>query len=151
MKSRAITPAGQLDAAEKSTTLPIPMKFRVLPAVLAISFVVSGVDSMNAAVVFRPGAKAKYVPPGEEQLNGNAAELFEIAQKAEKDDNPKRAIRAYRELVRKYPHDALAAGAVYRGGVLYEQIREYLNAAATYRLLVTNYPTSLHFNDAIPA
>jgi outer membrane protein assembly factor BamD len=125
------------------------MKFRVLPAVLAILSVAFVVEPINAAVVFRPGAKAKYVPPGEEELNGNAAELFEIAQNAEKDKNPKRAIRAYKELVRKYPHDALAAGAVYRGGVLFEQIHGYLDAAATYRLLVTNYPTSPHFNEAI--
>src|SRR3954451_23807854 len=86
---------------------PSSMKFRVLPAVLAILSVAFVVEPINGAVVFRPGAKAKYVPPGEEELNGNAAELFEIAQNAEKDKNPKRAIRAYKELVRKYPHDAL--------------------------------------------
>src|SRR5437868_5974046 len=141
--------AGQLDGATKSITLPIPMKFRVLPAVLAVSFAAFVVHSTKAAVVFRPGEKAKYVAPGEEQLHGDAAELLEIAQNAEKDKNLKRAIRAYRQLVRKFPHDALAAGAVYRGAVLYEQVHEYLEAAATYRLLVTNYPTSPHFNEAI--
>src|SRR5207245_3146723 len=107
------------------------------------------IQSTDAAVVFRPGEKAKYVAPGEEELNGNAAELFEIGQKAERDGNPKRAIRAYRQLVRKYSRDALAAGAAFRGAVLLEQTRQFLEAAGTYRLVVTNYPTSPHFNEAI--
>src|SRR6516162_9018737 len=125
------------------------MKFRVLPALLSLSLGSLLVQSTNAAVVFRPGEKAKYVAPGEEQFNGDAAELFDIGQKAEKDGNLKRAIGAYRQLVRKYPHDALAAGAAFRGAELYEKVHEYLEAAGTYRLVVTNYPTSPHFNEAI--
>jgi len=141
---------GQLDGADKSTTLPIPMKFRVLPACLCVSLSLLLIQSTNGAVVFRPGEKGpKYVPPGEEELNGNAAELFATGQKAEKDKNPSRAIKAYRQLVRKYSHDALAAGAAFRGAVLLEQNREYLEAAGTYRLVVINYPNSPHFNEAI--
>jgi outer membrane protein assembly factor BamD len=123
------------------------MKFRVLPLFIAL---VCGIFwAANAAVVFRPGEKAKYVPPGEEQLNGNAAELFDIAQKAEKEDNPRRAIRAYRQLVRKYPRDALAGGSAFRAAVLLEKTREFLEAATAYRVVVINYPTSPHFNEAI--
>src|SRR5437899_7473800 len=141
--------AAQLDGVDKSITLPVPMKFRVLPVCLLLPLGLFLIQSTDAAVVFRPGEKAKYVAPGEEELNGNAAELFEIGQKAEKDGNPKRAIRAYRQLVRKYSRDALAAGAAFRGAVLYEQVHQYLEAAGTYRLVVTNYPTSPHFNEAI--
>ena len=123
------------------------MKVRVLPLLLAL---VCGLFfASHAAVVFRPGEKSKYVPPGEEQLNGNAAELFDIGQKAEKDDNPKRAIRAYRQLVRKYPKDALAGGAAFQAAVLLEKTHEFLEAATVYRLVVVNYPTSPHFNEAI--
>ncbi len=35
------------------------------------------------AVVFKPGQKMKYVAPGEEELSGNAQELFQRAQAAE--------------------------------------------------------------------
>jgi len=125
------------------------MKFRFLPLFFLVALSLFFIRSADAAVVFRPGEKAKYVAPGEEELNGNAAELFEIGQKAEKEGNPKRAIRAYRQLVRKYSRDALAAGAAFRGAVLYEQIHEYLEAAGTYRTVVINYPTSPHFNEAI--
>src|SRR6266513_3689035 len=139
----------QLDGGDKSITLPVPRKFRVLRLFFLLALGLFLPQSSDAAVVFRPGEKAKYVAPGEEQLSGNAAELFEMGQKAEKDGNPKRAIGAYRQLVRKYSRDALAAGAAFRGAVLYEQIHAYLEAAATYRLVVTNYPTSPHFNEAI--
>ena len=138
---------GQLDAAAKSITLPIPMKSRVLSLFLILT---CGVFlAANAAVVFRPGEKAKYVPPGEEELSGDAAELFEIGQKADKENNPKRAIRAYRQLVRKFPKDALAAGSAFRAAVLLEKTRDFLEAATVYRVVVINYPTSPHFNEAI--
>jgi len=125
------------------------MRFRFVSVLLILSLALLVTPSSNAAVVFRPGEKAKYVPPGEEELNGNAAELFQIGQKAEKENNPKRAIRAYKQLVRKYPKDALAAGATFRGAVLYEQVHLYLEAATTYRVLVQNYPNSPNFNEAI--
>ncbi len=124
------------------------MKIRVLPLFLALACGMFFATA-DGAVVFRPGEKAKYVPPGEEQLNGNAAELFDIGQKAEKDDNPKRAIRAYRQLVRKYPKDALAGGAAFRAATLLEKTRDFLEAATAYRVVVINYPTSPHFNEAI--
>src|SRR5207245_11787664 len=107
------------------------------------------IQSTDAAVVFRPGEKAKYVAPGEEELNGNAAELFEIGQKAEREGNPKRAIRAYRQLVRKYPRDALAAGAAFRGAVLLEQVRLHLEAANAYRCVGTIYLRSHDFNEGL--
>ena len=127
------------------------MKIRVLPLLFTLALSLFLLQSSDAAVVFRPGEKAKYVAPGEEELNGNAAELFEIGQNAEKEKNPKRAIRAYRQLVRKYPHDALAAGAAFRAAVLMEQVHDYIVAASAYRAIVEGYRTSPHFNEAIEA
>ena len=127
------------------------MKFRVLPLCFLLALGLFLPQSGDAAVVFRPGEKAKYVAPGEEELNGNAAELFEIGQKAEKEKNPKRAIRAYRQLVRKYPRDALAPGAAFRTAQLMEELHDYIVAASAYRAIVEGYRTSPHFNEAIEA
>jgi outer membrane protein assembly factor BamD len=127
------------------------MKFRVLPLCFLLALGLFLPQSSEAAVVFRPGEKAKYVAPGEEELNGNAAELFEIGQNAEKEKNPKRAIRAYRQLVRKFPRDALAPGAAFRTAQLMEELHDYLVAAAAYRAIVEGYRTSPHFNEAIEA
>ena len=103
----------------------------------------------TASIIFRPGEKAKYVPPGEEEMSGNAAELYEIGQKSEKDGSSKRAIKAYKTLVKRHPKDALAPTALYRCAQLQEQIREYTPAADSYLQLVERYPSSAHFDDAI--
>jgi outer membrane protein assembly factor BamD len=102
-----------------------------------------------ASIVFRAGEKAKFVPPGEEEISGNAAELYQIGQTAEKEGNPKRAIRAYKTLVRRHPKDALAPTALYRCAQLEEQVHLYTPAADSYLELVEKYASSPHFDDAI--
>src|SRR5262252_7274348 len=103
----------------------------------------------TASIVFREGEKAKYVPPGEEEMNGNAAELYQIGQTAEKEGNSKRAIRAYKTLVKRHPKDALASTALYRAAQLQEQTHQYTSAADSYLQLVERFPSSEHFDDAI--
>jgi len=49
-----------------------------------------------ASIIFKAGEKAKFVSPGEEEISGNAAELYQIGQKAEQDGDKKRAIRLTR-------------------------------------------------------
>jgi outer membrane protein assembly factor BamD len=102
-----------------------------------------------ATIIFKPGKKAKFVPPGEEVMSGDAAELYQIGQTAEKEGNTKRAIRAYKTIVKRHPKDALAATALYRAAQLQEQIHEYTPAADSYLQLVERYASSPHFDDAI--
>ena len=68
-------------------------------------------QSGKGSVIFKPGQKAEWVPPGEEEMNGDAAQLFKIAEAAEKEGNVKRAIKAYKTIVKRHPKDALAPGA----------------------------------------
>src|SRR5690349_16565757 len=88
------------------------------------------------SIIFQPGQKARYVPPGEEEISGDAADLYQIGQKAEKDGDLKRAIRAYKTLVKHHPKDALAPTGLYRAAQLQEQIRLYTPAADSYLQLV---------------
>src|ERR1043166_8608488 len=125
------------------------MNSRLRTGLCLVVALVAFPELMKAPVVFKPNDKTKYVAPGEEELNGNAKELFEIGQKAEKEGNQKRAISAYKSLARHHSHDALAPGALYRAAELQEQLHLYLPAAETYRMVVEKYPTSPHFNDAI--
>src|SRR5881296_2382186 len=101
------------------------------------------------SVVFQPGKKAKFVAPGEEEISGNAAELYQIGQSAEKAGNIKRAIKAYKSLVKHHPKDTLAPGALYRSAQLQEQLHEYTPAAESFSQLVEKYPGSPHFDEAI--
>ena len=102
-----------------------------------------------ASIIFEPGKKAKYVAPGEEEMSGDAAELYQVGQNAEKGGDLKRAIRAYKSLVKRHPKDALAPTALYRAAQLQEQTRQYTPAANSYLQLVERYPTSAHFDEAI--
>lgn len=125
------------------------MDFRVCTLFVLVSAALAFPEAGTASVIFKPGQKAKYVAPGEEEISGNAEELFHIGQEAEKKGNIKRAIKAYRALVKRRPKDALAPGAAFRSAQLQEQVHDYMNAAAGYRWVVERYPTDLHFNESI--
>src|SRR5438477_3089219 len=125
------------------------MYFRIRTLVVFIAAVLALPDAGMASVIFQPGKKTKYVAPGEEEISGNAAELFQIGQTAEKEGNTKHAIKAYKSLVKRHPKDALAAGALFRAAELQEQNHDYFRAAESFRQLVEKYPGSPHFDEAI--
>src|SRR5215475_1515377 len=120
---------------------------RVVLVLSAVVFLVP--EQSGASIIFRPGKKAEYVPPGEEEISGNSAEMYQIAQSAEKEGNLKRAIRAYKTLVKRHPKDALAPTALYRAAQLQEEVHLYTPAADSYLQLVERYASSAHFDDAI--
>ena len=68
---------------------------------------------------------------------------------AEKSGDKKRAIKAYKSLVKRHPKDALAPTALFRAAELQEQIRQYTPAADSYLQLVERYASSAHFDEAI--
>lgn len=147
----AVSHAVQLDGADNLTTLPIPMDFRIRTLFFVAIASLTFPELSSAAVIFKPGEKAKYVAPGEEEMNGNAEELFHIGQVAEKEGNLKRAVRAYKSLARRHPRDALAPGAVFHAAELLEQRRDFIQAAGLFRTVVERYPSSPHFDPAIEA
>jgi outer membrane protein assembly factor BamD len=122
----------------------------VIRAILAIAVTLLVLPEPGiGSIIFEPGKKAKYVAPGEEEMSGDAAELYQIGQEAEKGGDLKRAIRAYKSLVKRHPKDALAPTALYRAAQLQEQTRKYTPATDSYLQLVENYPSSAHFEEAI--
>src|SRR5437588_3120450 len=132
----------------EANTLPRSMRSRLFITIMGVLCLAGG---GQASIIFRPGEKMKYVGPGEEEISGNAQQLFDKAQEAEKQGNFGRAIKAYIHLLRKYPKDALAPGATYRAAQLLEFERDYMKAANTYRWLVERYPSSPNFDEAIEA
>src|SRR6516162_8674870 len=106
-------------------------------------------ESGTASIIFQAGKKAKYVPPGEEEISGGAAQMYQIGQDAEKNGDKKRAIRAYKTLVKRHPKDALAPTALYRAAQLQEETHQFTAAADSYLQLVERYPSSPHFDDAV--
>src|SRR4030095_3092415 len=108
-------------------------------------------ESGRASVVFKPGKKPEYVGPNgvEEELTGDAVDLFRIGEAAENEGNYKRAIRAYKSLVKRHPKDKLAPEALYRAARLQEKEHNYFVAADYFAQLVEKYPGRPHFEEAI--
>ena len=123
------------------------LRFTLLLALAALAFPARS----PAPVVFRPSAKTKYHTPGEEVVSGNAQELFNQAQAAERAGNTSRAIKLYSTLVKKHANSTLASGALFRLAQLIEQKGDLVRAARFYRALMEYYPKTEHFQDAIEA
>jgi outer membrane protein assembly factor BamD len=121
--------------------------FRILFLPLLICLALSA--PVTGSVVFKPGEKAHYKAPGEDEMSGTAQQLFERAQEAERRGNFGAAIKAYRTIVKKYPRDTLAAGSCYRLAQVQEQTHKYLPAAQSYAVLCEKYPKSERFDEAV--
>src|SRR5204862_2890540 len=131
--------------------LRVPMRSRFSLIFLCSAACVVFPQRSPAPVIFRPSEKVKYQAPGEEEINGNANQLFDIAQTAEHNGNRGRAIKAYRKLVKRYPHSNLAADSLFRAAQLTEESGDVLSAAYLYRSLMETYPQPPHFQEAIEA
>src|SRR5258708_5578582 len=125
------------------------MQFLIRLVLVLVAAVLFIPEPSRASIIFKPGQKAEYVPPGEEEINGNAAEIYQTAQSAEKENNLKRAIRAYKTLVKLHPKDALAPTALFRAAQLQEQTHQLTPAAESYLQLVERYASNPHFDDSI--
>lgn len=104
-----------------------------------------------APVIFEPGKKVHYRAPGEEEVIGNANEMFAQAEAAANNGERGRAIKIYKKLVKKYPRANVSPEATWRAGVLTEQEGDLLKAGAIYRGLMETYPQTKHFQEAIEA
>jgi outer membrane protein assembly factor BamD len=125
------------------------MSYRVRFLLLFAAACVAFPERSPAPVVFRPSAKVKYRAPGEEEIIGNANQLFAQADASEKNGEIGRAIKIYKRMVKKYPRSNMAPEATFRAGKLTEQQGALLKAAAIYRGLMENYPQTQHFQEAI--
>src|SRR5438128_10928085 len=113
---------GQLDATANAFTLRNPMNVRRAILILTIPLAGYLTADLRGAVVFGPGSKGKFIAPGDEQMSGTAAELFHVGQEAEKRGDLHKAIKAYKSIVQKFNHDAIAPGAAFRAAELFEQL-----------------------------
>ena len=107
---------------------------------------------LTASVIFKPGEKAKYKAPGEDEMSGNAQQLFERAQAAERSGNLGAAIKAYRtyrkETSERYPRARILLSA---GAIAQEQTHKYLLAAESYAVLCEKYSKSEQFEESVEA
>ena len=120
-------------------------RFLFLLAAAAVAFP----QRSPAPVVFKPSDKVKYHAPGEEEISGNAEELYQKGRQAEENGDRGRALKAYRTLVKKHPHATQAADALFRHAKILENQGDLIKSARSYRALMEFYPNTEHFAEAI--
>jgi outer membrane protein assembly factor BamD len=79
----------------------------------------------------------------------SALDLMNKARNAEEAGNQGRALKAYSQVIKKYPNSVYAAEALYRTGLIQQKQRKYHKAFQSFQGLVTGYPNSEKFNQVI--
>jgi outer membrane protein assembly factor BamD len=126
------------------------MSVRIRVLLLCAAACVVFPERSPAPVVFKPNEKKiHYRAPGEEEISGNADEMFAQAEAAEQAGDRGRAIKIYKRLVKRHPHSNHSAEATFRAGRLTEAEGDLLKAASIYRGLMETYPQTPHFAEAI--
>ena len=85
------------------------------------------------------------------ELKKNASEQFALAESAEAEGRLKRALSAYRVVVKRYPKTDFAAQAQFKVAKITEQSGDANKAFGEYQKLVGNYPKSKDFEASIEA
>lgn len=125
------------------------MSYRFRFILLFAAACVAFPERSPAPVIFRPSDKVKYRAPGEEEISGNANQLFAQAEAAQNNGDAGRAIKIYKRMVKRYPRSDKAPEATFRAARLMEQRGDLLKAAPVYRGLMETYPQTPHFQEAI--
>ncbi len=112
------------------------------------------IGALGAAMIFASPVSAvlrAQEPATMGAYNSEAAGYFQQAQDWEASGNTKRAITAYRTLVREYPLAPSASAAQFRLGELYESLGNSKRGFDSYQKLLEDYPQSREFDRAVEA
>ncbi len=106
---------------------------------------------VSAQVTYREG-EGWSVNDGENVADAaNASDQFALGQQAEQAGNLKRAISAYRKVVKRFPRTDQARDAAFKLGELYEKAGDFSRAFDAYQKLIDDYPGSTRFDEAVEA
>jgi outer membrane protein assembly factor BamD len=106
----------------------------------------------GAAVVYRSGEGWNTESPaGEDPIEATASEQLRKAEEAENSGDFKRALNAYRGLVRKFPTSGAAAKAQFKAAEMTERAGDYDHAFSAYGDYLTKYPKGDDFDRAVEA
>lgn len=134
--------------------MPFP-SLRIIPlgVVFAIAVAALFPSRASADLVWTPETGWKVEGGALEGFAGEestrALTLMNKARRAEENGSRGSAISAYKKVSKKFPNSVYAPEALYRQGKLRQQRHQYPKAIKAYQELVTRYPNTPHFNDAV--
>src|SRR5215210_7788218 len=104
-----------------------------------------------AEVVYRQGEGWHAETPGGETVDATASAQLRKGDEAENAGDLKRALDAYRGLVRKFPTSGVAGRSQYKVGELSEKLGDYDRAFDAYGSYISKYPKGEDFEAAVEA
>ena len=102
-----------------------------------------------AAVIYRPGEGFHGEDEDSGALEQSASEQLKKAQALEADGRPKKAIGAYRALIKGYPGSGACPQAQFKIAELCEQVGEPERAFKAYGQYITDYPRGKEFDTVV--
>jgi outer membrane protein assembly factor BamD len=121
---------------------------RKLPSILLLAIAIATLRNVSAEIVYRAGEGWSAEHEGEVAA-ANAPAQMRKAEELEGKGDFKKAIAAYRHLVKKWPKADLAAKAQVRVGMLYEKIGDFDRAFDAYSEYLSKYPHGEDFEHAV--
>lgn len=125
---------------------------RILAVSLFAAVAFACVPRADAEVVYRKGEGwSNESPAGADPIEATASEQLRKAEEFEKSGDSKRALGAYRGLVRKFPTSGAAAKAQFKAAEMTERTGDYDRAFNAYGDYLTKYPKGDDFDRAVEA
>lgn len=124
---------------------------RKIVLVLVLASTVSFWQQATAALIFRQGEGWSSESEDAGAVEATASAQLRKAESLESENNLKRALGAYRGLVRKFPASGAAPKAQLKVGEINERLGDYNKAFDAYAAYVLNYPRGEDFDRAVEA
>lgn len=119
------------------------------PLALALLVGCLALSSVQAALVWRPGEGWVDETSGQGLSASSSRDQLDLAKKLEEKGDFDDALKAYRQLVRKWPLSFFAPEAQYRIGQMFEKKAEFWQAYKAYLKMIEKYPASNFFEQAL--
>ena len=125
------------------------MRKLIVLSSLVLALLTLQVPPACAAVIYRPGEGFHSEDEDAGALEQSASEQLQKARALEADGNLKKAIGAYRALLKGFPGSGACPQAQFKIAELNEQIGEPERAFTAYGQYITNYPRGKEFDSVV--
>lgn len=106
-------------------------------------------EQSTAALFFRQGEGWTSEAEDAGQIEATASAQLQKAEALENEGDYKKALGAYRGLVRKFPTSGVAPKTLIKMGAMYEKLGDNDNAYAAYKKYLKVYPRGQEFDEAV--
>ena len=132
-----------------STSVSAFMRKSLLLSSIVLAFALPVIPAANAAVVYRPGEGWNQEDEDSGAAEKSASEQLHKAQAFETAGDSRRAVGAYRTLLRQWPTSGVASECQFKIASLLDEAHQLDRAFDAYGKYISNYPQGAQFDKAV--